>query len=230
MKDISFRGFLSLKNIKNPQYKIEQLLDYRKDKYLRDILPIKIKNFEIERLEWVDFIGKLNEEMPWIAHCFWNNMERRTFNKQQLSPILTLKQSNEAKTLITNRIYNNNLKQFLIKQMSLKNKKIQDNKFLIYNINYFLYLKLIIDSLININHFQQEFQMFRELLAFQFLKILLLNIKLLEAIQFQFKKVIYNQIEDQIISQIIFRCLIIRTRNRKLSDRMDMCFGIQKIN
>ncbi|CAD8136714.1 unnamed protein product [Paramecium pentaurelia] len=104
MKDISFRGFLSLKNIKNPQYKIEQLLDHRKDKYVRDILPIKIQNFEIERLEWVDFVGKPNEEMPWIAHCYWNIMydyqmieeKEEPLIKQQLSPILPLKQSNEA--------------------------------------------------------------------------------------------------------------------------------------
>ncbi|CAD8049903.1 unnamed protein product [Paramecium primaurelia] len=104
MTDISFGGFISLKNIKNPQYEMEYLLDPVNDKYVRDILPIKIQNFEIKRLEWVDFVGKPNEEMPWIAHCYWNIIydyqmieeKEEPLIKQQQSPILPIKIQNDA--------------------------------------------------------------------------------------------------------------------------------------
>ncbi|CAD8052086.1 unnamed protein product [Paramecium sonneborni] len=104
MTDISFQGFISLKNIKNPQYEMEYLLDSENDKYVRDILPIKIQNFEIKRLEWNDFIGKPNFEMPYIAHCYWNiiydyqmieEKEEPLIQKQQ-SPILPIKKNNQS--------------------------------------------------------------------------------------------------------------------------------------
>ncbi|CAD8048559.1 unnamed protein product [Paramecium sonneborni] len=104
MADISFRGFISLKNIKNPEYEMEYLLDPENNKYVRDKLPIKIQNFEIKKLEWIDFIGKPNLEMPYIAHCYWNiiydyqmieEKEEPQIKKQQ-SPILPILKTNES--------------------------------------------------------------------------------------------------------------------------------------
>lgn len=38
---------------------------------MRDILPLRIEDFEIKCLEWKDFKGKPIEDSEWIAHSYW---------------------------------------------------------------------------------------------------------------------------------------------------------------
>lgn len=71
MTNISFTGFINLENIKKPQYRIESILLKENDRFVRDILPLKISDFEVRRLEWEDFVGKPKEDSYWIAHCNW---------------------------------------------------------------------------------------------------------------------------------------------------------------
>ena len=37
-----------------------------------DLLPIQFgNNFEVKKITWNDFNGKVNESMPWSAHIYW---------------------------------------------------------------------------------------------------------------------------------------------------------------
>ncbi|CAD8053868.1 unnamed protein product [Paramecium primaurelia] len=103
MSQASFTGFISIEDIKKPKYDINHLLDSNYDSYVRDILPIKIQNFEIKRLEWDDFTGEPNKDSPWIAHSYWNihyelpkKEISRAFSNQKQSPTVTNQKNSNA--------------------------------------------------------------------------------------------------------------------------------------
>ncbi|CAD8071679.1 unnamed protein product [Paramecium sonneborni] len=110
MKSISFQGNISIQDLykKGIQQNVE--LKLSDDQSVRNILPLRIQNFEIKRLEWKDFIGKPDEESPWIAHCYWNNsyeyyfiQDREQVNYREQSPLrlprIPLQQINQVNQL-----------------------------------------------------------------------------------------------------------------------------------
>ncbi|CAD8049786.1 unnamed protein product [Paramecium sonneborni] len=72
MSQASFTGFITIQDIRKPKYDVNRLLGPNNDQFVRDILPIKIQNFEIKRLEWDDFSGEPKKESFWIAHSYWS--------------------------------------------------------------------------------------------------------------------------------------------------------------
>ncbi|CAD8051050.1 unnamed protein product [Paramecium sonneborni] len=106
MSQASFTGFITIQDIKKQKYDVNHLLDPNYDQFVRDILPIKIQNFEIKRLEWDDFSGEPKKESPWIAHSYWDisykfpqlNVNRASSNQKQ-SPTVINQKNNTPKNL-----------------------------------------------------------------------------------------------------------------------------------
>ncbi|CAK91592.1 unnamed protein product (macronuclear) [Paramecium tetraurelia] len=110
MKAISFQGNISIEDLSNQRINLDTQLKHSDDQYVRNILPLRIQNFEIKRLEWKDFIGKPDDESPWIAHCYWNNsyeyyftQDREQVNYREQSPLrlprIPLQQINQVNQL-----------------------------------------------------------------------------------------------------------------------------------
>ncbi|CAK91569.1 unnamed protein product (macronuclear) [Paramecium tetraurelia] len=83
MKAISIQGNISIEDLSNQRINLDTQLKHSDDQYVRNILPLRIQNFKIKRLEWKDFIGKPNDESPWIAHCYWNNSYEYYFTQDR---------------------------------------------------------------------------------------------------------------------------------------------------
>ncbi|CAK71135.1 unnamed protein product (macronuclear) [Paramecium tetraurelia] len=126
MSQASFTGFITIEDIKKPKYDVNHLLDPNYDSFVRDILPIKIQNFEIRRLEWDDFTGEPNKESPWIAHSYWNihyeipkrEISRASSNQKQSPTVTNQKNSNANITQQSEKINLSPKNQIQITQQS----------------------------------------------------------------------------------------------------------------